>query len=106
MVIGVDKMWDETTDILVVGSGGGGMTAALMARDRGADVLVMEKSGLYGGSTAMSGGSIWIPNNHLMKRAGLPDSPEEALTYLKAVTAGKFLDERQRAYIKNAPEMV
>jgi 3-oxosteroid 1-dehydrogenase len=102
----MNKTWNHTTDVLVVGSGGGGMTAALTARDRGADVLVIEKSGLYGGSTAMSGGSIWIPNNHLMKKAGLPDSPEEALTYLKAVTAGKVSDERQRAYIENAPEMV
>ncbi len=61
----MNKMWDETTDVLVVGSGGGGMTAALIAKDRGAQALVLEKSSLYGGSTAMSGGSIWIPNNHL-----------------------------------------
>jgi len=102
----MNETWNHITDVLVVGSGGGGMTAALMAKDRGADALVTEKSGLYGGSTAMSGGSIWIPNNHLMKRAGLPDSPEEALTYLKAVTAGKVSDERLRAYTKTAPEMV
>src|SRR5512137_631185 len=102
----MNKARNHTTDVLVVGSGGGGMTAALMARDRGVDALVIEKSGLHGGSTAMSGGSIWIPNNHLMKKAGLPDSPEEALTYLKAVTAGKVLDERLRAYVKAAPEMV
>ena len=102
----MDKKWDHITDVLVVGSGGGGMTAALTARDRGADALVIEKSGLYGGSTAMSGGAIWIPNNHLMKKAGLPDSPEEALTYLKAVTAGKVSDDRLRAYVKTAPEMV
>ena len=102
----MDKMWDETTDVLVVGSGGGGMTAALIAKDRSAEALVMEKSGLYGGSTAMSGGSIWVPNNHLMKKAGLPDSPEEALAYLKAVTAGKVSEERLRAYVKSGPEMV
>ena len=102
----MDKRWDHTTDVLVVGSGGGGMTAALMAKDRGADALVIEKSGLYGGSTAMSGGAIWIPNTHLMRKAGLSDSPEEALTYLKAVTAGKVSDGRLRAYVKTAPEMV
>jgi 2-polyprenyl-6-methoxyphenol hydroxylase-like FAD-dependent oxidoreductase len=78
--------WDYTTDILVVGSGGGGMTAALMARDQGCDALVIEKAALYGGSTAMSGGSIWVPNNHLMAQAGLRDSPEEASTYLKTTT--------------------
>jgi 3-oxosteroid 1-dehydrogenase len=102
----MDKRWDQTTDVLVVGSGGGGMTAALMAKDRGAQALVLEKSALYGGSTAMSGGSIWIPNNHLMKKAGLADSTEEALTYLKAVTAGRVSEERLRAYVKSAPEMV
>jgi 3-oxosteroid 1-dehydrogenase len=102
----MDKMWDETTDVLVVGSGGGGMTAALIAKDRGAQALVLEKSSLYGGSTAMSGGSIWIPNNHLMTKAGLADSPEEALTYLRAVTAGRVSEERLRAYVKSAPEMV
>jgi len=106
MVNTVHKTWDETTDVLVVGSGGGGMTAALIAKDRGAQALVLEKSSLYGGSTAMSGGSIWIPNNHLMKKAGLSDSPEEALTYLKAVTAGGVSEERLRAYVKSAPEMV
>jgi 3-oxosteroid 1-dehydrogenase len=102
----MNKTWDETTDVLVVGSGGGGMTAALIAKDHGAQALVLEKSGLYGGSTAMSGGSIWVPNNHLMKKAGLTDSPEEALTYLKAVTAGKVSEERLSAYIKAASGMV
>jgi 3-oxosteroid 1-dehydrogenase len=106
MVSVMDNRWDHTTDVLVVGSGGGGMTAALMARDRGADALVIEKSSLYGGSTSMSGGSVWIPNNHLMKKAGLADSLEEALTYLKAVTAGRVSEERLRAYVKAAPEMV
>ena len=55
------------TDILVVGSGGGGMTAALTAKDLGNEVLIIEKSNQYGGSTAISGGTIWIPDNALMK---------------------------------------
>lgn len=102
----MDRKWDYTSDVLVVGSGGGGMTAALMAKDRGANVLVIEKGPLYGGSTAMSGGAIWAPDNHLMKEAGLQDSPEEALTYLKTITEGKVSEERLRAYIETAPEMV
>ena len=102
----MERKWDHTTDVLVVGSGGGGMTAALMAKDRGADVLVIEKGSLYGGSTAMSGGAIWAPDNHLMKEAGLQDSPEEALTYLKTITAGKVSDARLHAYVNTAPEMV
>ncbi len=102
----MDKGWDRATDVLVVGSGGGGMTAALVARDRGLDTLVIEKGSLYGGSTAMSGGSIWVPCNHLMQKKGLSDSPDEALTYLKAVTAGRVAEDRLRAYVSAAPEMV
>ena len=63
--------WDHETDVLVVGSGGGGMTAAMTARDNECDVLVIEKGSLYGGSTAMSGGAIWVPCNHLMEGAGI-----------------------------------
>ncbi len=100
------RVWDHTTDVLVVGSGGGGMTAALVARDCGANVLVIEKGSVYGGSTAMSGGSIWVPDNHLMKEAGLQDSSDEALTYLKIITAGGVSEERLHAYVKTAPEMV
>ncbi len=102
----MDKGWVHTTDVLVVGSGGGGMTAALSAGDSGAEVLVIEKGRLYGGSTAMSGGSIWVPGNHLAERAGLSDSPDEALAYLVAVTAGRVPEGRLRAYVSAAPEML
>src|SRR4030042_4497838 len=99
-------MWDYTTDVLIVGSGGGGMTAALIAKDQGCDVLVLEKGTVYGGSTAMSGGAIWVPHNHLMKEAGLKDSSEEALIYLKTITGGRVPGERLRAYVDIAYEMV
>jgi len=55
--------WDHETDVLVVGSGGGGMTAAMIANDIGCDAVIIEKGPLYGGSTAMSGGAIWVPCN-------------------------------------------
>ncbi len=106
IVVSQDRVWDHTTDVLVVGSGGGGMTAALVARDRGADVLVIEKDTLYGGSTAMSGGAIWVPHSHLMKAAGLEDSPDDALAYLKTITEGVVPDARLQAYVESAPEMV
>jgi len=99
-------MWDYTTDVLVVGSGGGGMTAALIAKDQGCDALIIEKGTAYGGSTAMSGGCIWVPHNHLMKEAGLSDSSEEALIYLKTITAGQVSEECLRAYVETAPQMV
>ena len=75
--------WDHTVDLLIVGSGAGAMTTALTAYDRGGTPLLIEKSGQYGGSSAMSGGGLWVPNNHLMESAGVKDSPEDAWTYLK-----------------------
>jgi len=97
---------DYATDVLIVGSGGGGLTAALSARDLGNDVLLIEKSALYGGSTALSGGAIWAPDNHLMKEAGYPDSRREGLDYLRAITAGKVSEARLRAYVETIPEMI
>ncbi len=103
---GSARRWDETADIVVIGSGGGGMTAALVAKDLGSTALVLEKSNLFGGSTAISGGSIWIPNNHLMAKAELSDSTEEGLTYLREITSGRVSEDLLRAYVETAPEMV
>ncbi len=98
--------WDETVDLLIVGSGAGAMTAALTAHERGGKALLIEKSDRYGGNSAMSGGGLWVPNNHLMEAAGVKDSPEEAWTYLKATTAGVVPEERLRAYLEHAPQLV
>jgi 3-oxosteroid 1-dehydrogenase len=98
--------WDKAVDLLIVGSGAGAMTAALCAHDRGARTLLIEKTHLYGGSSAMSGGSLWIPNNHLMAAAAVSDSPEEALTYLKAITRGTVPEDKLRRYVDNAPRML
>ena len=98
--------WDHTVDLLIVGSGAGAMAAAICAHDRGGKVLLVEKTGLYGGSSAMSGGSLWIPNNHLMAAAGVRDSAEDALTYLKAITKGEVPEEKLHAYADTAPVML
>ncbi len=98
--------FDHEVDFLVVGSGAGAMTAAIVAHDLGASTLVLEKTALYGGNSAMSGGSIWIPNNSLMKKAGVPDSREESLTYLKNVTRGMVPDEKLETFVDGAPEML
>ncbi len=97
---------EKETDVLVVGSGGGGMTAAITAKDAGCDSMVIEKAPVFGGSTAMSGGAIWAPCNHLMKSAGINDSPEEAFKYMQTITKGRVSDERLKAYIRSIPEMV
>ncbi len=62
--------WDAEFDVVIAGSGGGGLTAALAAVDGGASALVLEKQALIGGSTCMSGGVVWIPNNPLMRARG------------------------------------
>lgn len=98
--------WDEICDVLVVGSGAGGMTAALRAHDLGLRVLLIEKSDQYGGTSAVSGGGIWIPNNHRIAALGGSDCAEEAIAYIRAVTAGEIDDGRIEAYVESGRRMV
>ena len=76
--------WDRDTDVLVFGSGAAGMTAALVAAHAGCEVLLCEKSRLLGGTTAVSGGTVWTPGTRLAARAGIDDSPDAARRYLEA----------------------
>lgn len=101
--------WQEQWDVVVVGSGAGGLVAAITAAYNGQKVLLVEKSDVFGGSSALSGGGLWIPNNHVSKKAGLQDSEEEALTYMEEVIEDKgpaSTRERKVAYIKNGSKMV
>jgi 3-oxosteroid 1-dehydrogenase len=97
---------DQTFDVIVVGSGAGGMTAALCSQDNGLSALVIEKQNLYGGTTAVSGGGIWIPCNDDIPKVGGTDSPEEALTYLNIITGGEVPPRRLETYVRNAVLMV
>lgn len=76
---------NESFDFVVVGSGAGSLCAALVMRQAGKRVLVLEKAPLLGGTTATSGGVMWIPNNPYMKEQGISDSREQALAYMDAV---------------------
>jgi len=98
--------WDFTTDLLVMGSGAGAMTAALVARREGLDVLVAEKTEFFGGSSAYSGGGLWVPNNPLMAEAGFRDSLEDARAYMEATVGDRVPAPRKEAYLNKAPEMV
>jgi len=89
--------------VLVVGSGAGALLAANRAHDCGLPVIVIEKSDRYGGTSALSGGGIWIPNNPDIRHL---DSYDQALTYFKACTDNRVAEEKLRAYLDSAPEMV
>ncbi|MQY18865.1 FAD-binding protein [Nocardia macrotermitis] len=101
-----DDAFDRTVDVLVVGSGGGGMTAGLAARAAGLRTLIVEKSAHYGGSTALSGGGIWVPNAPAQVRDGYSPDPEGVVQYLRTITRGLVTEERLRAYVETAPEMM
>jgi len=98
--------WNQETDVLIAGSGGAGLTAAIMAHDRGAKALVVERSGYVGGTTAVSGGALWTPMNHHMKELGIEDSREEALAYCKHLTAGRADDALVKTHIDTGCEVV
>ena len=76
--------WDKTVDVLVVGSGMASVCAALVAKDHNLEPLIVEKLGQFGGTSAYSGGGLWIPNNHLMERVGRADSFARSMQYLNA----------------------
>jgi 3-oxosteroid 1-dehydrogenase len=102
--------FDETYDFVVVGSGGGSMCSALFMRSIGKTVLILEKTDLVGGTTARSGGVMWIPNNRFMKEDGVADSDEKAMTYLDAVVddtdAPGATRERRLTYVQEGPRMI
>lgn len=96
----------DEIDVLVVGSGAGALTSALTASLGGASVAIIEKSEQIGGTSAMSGGGIWIPNSHYAREQGVDDSPEEAFAYMKAVIGDQVEDDRLHAFVDEAPRML
>src|SRR4051812_31549699 len=93
-------------DVLVVGSGAGGLSAAVTARHHGLDVVVAEKAALFGGTTALSGGWLWIPNHSMQKQIGIKDSIEDASTYLLHEAGEHFDAGRVNAFLTQGPRMV
>ena len=93
-------------DVVVLGTGAAGLVAALAAHDQGADVGLYEKGAVVGGTTALSGGIVWIPNNHHAAAAGLSDSRDDALAYLDSLSLGAIDPALAAALIDTGPEVV
>jgi 3-oxosteroid 1-dehydrogenase len=102
----MDGQWDYSYDVVVIGSGAAGLTAALTARLRGLSVLVLEKTDKFGGTTSLSGGAIWIPGNLYLEHAGIGDTPQKARAYLDATVGDRVPADRKAAYLRRGPEMV
>ena len=96
----------EDYDVIVVGAGAAGLTAAIAANDSGSSVIVLEKSDKIGGAMAVSAGDIWIPCNRFMKQLGVNDSKEEALEYLRRVGQGTLDEELISTYVEMAPKVL
>ncbi|HTZ70812.1 MAG TPA: FAD-binding protein, partial [Acetobacteraceae bacterium] len=101
-----EARWDIETDVLVVGSGAGALTAAVTAADHHARVLVIEKSDAFGGTSATSGGGIWIPASHRALQAGAKDTPAEGFAYIKALVGDAVDEARIAAYVRHGPAML
>jgi succinate dehydrogenase/fumarate reductase flavoprotein subunit len=93
-------------DVIVVGSGAGGLAAAVTAAKGGLKVVVLEKEEIYGGTTARSGGVLWIPCNPMSRELGIDDSAEQARRYLRHEAGSHYDAARVDAFLDNGPRMV
>ncbi len=98
--------WNKEVDVVVVGSGAGGMLSALVAANNRAEVLIVEKDKLWGGTSATSGGGIWIPGSDQARAAGFEDNLDDAYKYVRALSADNVPNENIRAFVDNAAHML
>lgn len=102
----MNETWDKEVDVVVVGSGAGGLLAGLVAATNRADVLIIEKAAQWGGTSATSGGGIWIPGSDQARAAGFEDNLDDAFRYVRALSAPNVPDANIRAYVDNAAAML
>lgn len=97
--------WDEEVDLLVVGSGAAGLSTAIVAAEHRARIKIIEKSAFIGGTSATSGGGVWIPCSRTAAAMGQQDSEADAFNYLRGLVGEGISDERIRAFVRGAPAM-
>lgn len=95
-----------TVDVLVVGTGASGMATAVTAASQGLKVLVVEKEARYGGTTARSGGWLWVPGTNLAKEQGIHEPPGAAKAYFKHETTTDFDEKHVDAFLANGPKAI
>lgn len=98
--------YDMATDVIVIGTGAAGLSAALSARKVGAEVCILERSDKLGGTTAMSAGVAWVPCHSHMSKVGSTDTREAALVYLNTLSLGKTSEEMLETYVDNGPDVI
>ncbi|SAL41835.1 3-oxosteroid 1-dehydrogenase [Caballeronia peredens] len=102
----VTRSSDLACDVLVIGSGAGGLSTAITAKKQGLDVIVIEKEEFFGGTTAFSGGVLWIPGNRHAKKAGIRDTREAAIEYLQGETGVMYDEAAVEAFLDAGPRML
>jgi 3-oxosteroid 1-dehydrogenase len=100
------KHWHLEVDVVVIGTGAAGATAAIAAHAANARVAILDKSGKFGGTTAVSGGVVWVPNNRHMAEVGVADSFDDALAYVTRLADGRSDPALIRRFVEIAPEMI
>ena len=96
--------WDQEVDVVVLGTGAAGLTAALAAAANGASVAIYEKAPTIGGTTAVSGGIVWTPAHHRSPDVDLP--VEDAMTYLRAQALGAMDEELVSTFVRTGESMI
>ena len=98
----------DTYDVVVVGAGGAGMTAALAAAHHGLDTVLIEKSAYFGGTTARSGGGVWVPGNRALREAGQvsANDRQESSDYLQAIVGDEVPKIRRETFLDRGPEVI
>lgn len=97
--------WDKEVDVIILGTGGAALSAAVAASENGANVLVLEKTHQIGGTTAYSGGVPWIPMNHYMEEAGFKDNREDAIAFIKRLALGRADDQMIETFVDKGHEI-